>query len=469
MGILDAPSLSRNQADARYARADIVSGSVRCHIPTIISTVAAGVVAFCHRSADFSVVQCDNPVTEFWNGYAQPSVGVASETTSGAAITVRYAILTNVSGSGANQTGATVWPATFYQMLLDADFRSAGGTVSADGTTITVPDGIRFRNDPMPGLRLTALGKYFHQVEILYQAGSNRFSGDNGSSTLGDLRWLASGTSGSPVYSADWSVNYGTGGTPSSITGSTYTPLAVLGTGSGSSRARLVAVEGDSIGQGDADTGGTYGERGAIKRALLAAGYSWISVAIPGTCMNDMKTRGGWRVRASLLKHAQAVVTDHGHNDRSQLIGTHAAVVLPVLQWHNGWLRAFARPGAKVVRATLMPHTNSTDSWATLVNQTYKTTAADPTNATQGWQITHEDYVMRTGSYASLAAGSSDPRNHDGGFNLRLAIGASATDLKWPVTGTANYATSDGTHPSTLMHSNAAAVISPLLPGLIGF
>src|SRR5205085_1308760 len=189
-----------------------------------------------------------------------------------------------------------------FVAAMKADATKAA--VSADGYTITVPDGMRFRSDPIPGLRLSPLTRYFHQVEEVYQTSQLRITGDNGTgATLGDYRWTQAANTSSPVYSTDWSVASG-GTTPTAITGSTKYPLAVFGTGDGGSRSKLIAVEGDSIFNGTNGYAGTYGERSSIKTALIAGGYSFVSAASSGSNMGDMKGWGGWRVRMGLLKNA---------------------------------------------------------------------------------------------------------------------------------------------------------------------
>lgn len=448
---------------------DLISGSVRSHVPTVPAT-ASGSLCFVFRSADFSVQQCDNPVVRFWNGYAfvNPSHNTATETGTGAPLQVRAAILTGGPGTAAtNQANAFVWKHTFYGMLRDAEFLARGGTVSSDGMTVVIPDGLWADSDPVPGLRLQPLTRYYHQIEEVYQSGQLRITGDNGSSTHGDYRWTQVANTSSPVYNVDWSVAYG-GTTPISIgAGSSKFPLAVFGTGDGSARAKLVAVEGDSIFNGGNYYQGAYGERSALKTALIAGGYSYVSPAASGSNMSDMKIYGGWRVRMSLLKYAYVVFTDHGHNDRGVAAVPNtvfATGALPVVQWHTGMLRSYAKPGAKIIRATLAPHTSSTDTWLTLANQSYQTFADNPAG---GWVITYNDYVMKRGTYAGLAA---DAQTHDAGWDMFADLNASVADMKWPVDGaTPNYWTQDGTHPSAAAYTYNVAQLQPKLAGLVGF
>lgn len=445
-----------------------VSGSTRSQVPTVTAT-ASGSLCFVFRSADYSVLQCRSPVVAFWNGYClgNGTHGVAAETPTGAPLQIRYAMLTGGPGTVApDQTGATINKATFFGMLNDAAFVAAGGTVSGDGFTVTIPDGRVAYTDPFRNVTLAALSRYFHQIEEVYQTNQLRITGDNGSGTThGDYRWTQTTSAGSPVYAANWGVSTG-GVTPLAITGSSKFPLSVIGTGDGAPRSRIVVVEGDSINNGTNGYLGTYGERGTVKTALIAQGYSYVSAAASGTNISDMKNFGGYAVRMGLVSNGYAVITDHLHNDRGAALvpaGTFASKALPFVQWHNQTLRASAKPGARIIRSTLLPHTSSTDSWVTLANQAFQTPADGPTN----WVAGYADYLMRRGAYAGVPF---DPANDpDAAWDHFVAMGASAADYKWPVNGTTTWATSDGTHPNTPVITPAAADLQPRLAALIGF
>ena len=92
--------------------------------------------------------------------------------------------------------------------------------------------------------------------------------------------------------------------------------------------------------------------------------------------------------------------------------------------------------GARIVRCTLAPQTNTTDAYATSANQTAEnddfTWASDYATGTNGDQFKLGDLIMRRGLYASLAYGGVG--ECDAGFDFYAALGGTA-DGKWPVTG----------------------------------
>ena len=129
----------------------VTSGSVRAQMMVGQSGTYAGGERATHRLRDRSNVAIARPWLEFFHGRILSSGVVDTELetglASGVAAKYRAAILTGISGTGKNQTGATVHRATFLGMLDDAAFVAAGGAVSADGLTVTVPNGWRFRSD----------------------------------------------------------------------------------------------------------------------------------------------------------------------------------------------------------------------------------------------------------------------------------------------------------------------------------
>jgi hypothetical protein len=102
-------------------------------------------------------------------------------------------------------------------------------------------------------------------------------------------------------------------------------------------------------------------------------------------------------------------------------------------------------PGKSFYVTTLAPSTTSTDSWATLVNQTI---GAQNTN---------------TEAYNALViAGLGGAIT--GGLDIRAAFEDSLTSGKWKVNGGAFAYTSDGLHPQRL--ANSGVVIAAAQIGL---
>ena len=433
-----------------------------------------------HRQRERTNVAIARPWFEYFHGRvaATGAVGMELESglTGGKTNRYRAAVLTGIAGTAKNQAGATLTRATFFGMQgVD------GCLVSADGFTVTVPNGARFRTDRFE-LSLAAGAEYFVQTETVaadgtavgYPIGRYRVP------ALGDLSFNnAAASTADLVFSRDWtSVWDGTAG-------GALGPVAVLGGGA----APVVIVDGDSIvaeaarpgtGHNSSDVGDAWAVKCFVKRALNAAGHAFIDVSVSGTNVgNFMAGYGRSGIRAALMAYGSAVITDHLHNDRKSGIAFAATAgwteASPAAWsntglrvrygWHNAWLRSKLKPGARVVRCTLAPATSSTDGWATVTGQTGKNDdavwAADYATGTPGDQFKLNDLIMRRGAYAGLAYGG--PAECDAGYDLYAALGGTA-DGKWPAG-----ATSDGTHPSEALQAAAAADLRPRLPALLGF
>ena len=142
-----------------------------------------------------------------------------------------------------------------------------------------------------------------------------------------------------------------------------------------------------SLSHNGSDAGDALGVKCFVKRALNAMGYAFIDVSVSGTNVGNLMAGYGRNgLRAALMAYGSAVITDHLHNDRKSGTGFEAtggwSEAAPAswnstglrvrCAWHNAWLRSKLKPGARVVRCTLAPATNSSDAWATVAGQTGK-------------------------------------------------------------------------------------------------
>ena len=226
-----------------------------------------------------------------------------------------------------------------------------------------------------------------------------------------------------------------------------------------------------------------------LQRALNAAGYSFIDVSVSGTNMGNMYSgfdNNG--VRAAMFGFCDAVITDGGHNDRGEIavifnaqgnlpgsmLAASSTGLRTIYQWHNDFLRSKLRGTKRVVRTTLAPQTNSTNLWETHDGQTGKTRdsswvsdyATSIDNIHNGNEYKFNDLIMRAGLYTALPYGGAG--ECDAGYDFYAAIGGTATGT-FPVNGTANWATSEGTHPALWLQLQAAVDLQPRLPALLGF
>lgn len=442
----------------------VVSAAVRSGPATTIATVNTGQECRTFREFHKTNVQVDRPYYVWANSYNLTSgitPSTAGDIAAANAIQHRAAILTGVSGTAANQGGTTVWKCRYYGMLKDPAFLKAGGSVSGDGYTITIPPGIVIQSDPIPGLRLTSGQAYIFQLEELYTAAAlSRMGGLLGVTALGDRYWVSSTANqpGGPVYSGDWSVSYAGVATGGGANNAFSFPLAILG--EGSPGTRVVGIDGDSIAYGTTDVGDGNGVLGAYAKALNAAGYSFLYLPVPGTNIGQRFSGYLPNARLDLLRHCDAVITNHGHNDEGGSYTSSAFIALARQNW--SLLKAKMKPtGARrVIQATLTPSTNSGDGWASQTTTSQPTFKSAEATYPNGAQFSLADYVMRRGPYAGVPF--SDPNDPSAGYDFYAAIGG-ANGL-WPAAGTA-----DGTHPASSLFALAAADLQPRLPGLLGW
>lgn len=463
----------------------ITSGSVRSQMMVGQSGTYAGGERATHRQRDRTNVAIARPWFEYFHGRILSTgvvdVELEGGLASGTACVYRAALLTGISGTAKNQSAATVFRASFRGMLAEPGFVAAGGAVSADGHAVTVPNGWRFRTDRFE-VSLVAGQEYFVQTECVAANGSVAPNprGRHCIPALGDLTYNEPAASiADTVFKKDWSAVWN-----ATLT-SAFGPVAVLGDGT----APVVVVDGDSIicdlarpgtGANNSDVGDAFGVKNFAKRALNARGYAFIDVSVPGTNVGNLMAGHGLSgIRATLMQHGAAVITDNLHNDRRSTVAFAATAgwsegnrgpwnstgLRTRYAWHNDWLRTRLRPGARIVRCTLAPFTSSTDGWATTAGQTGKNDdtvwVADYATGSGGDQFKLNDLIMRRGAHAGVAYGSAG--QPDAAFDLYAALGGTA-DGKWPAG-----ATGDGTHPSETLQAAVASMLAPRLAELLGF
>jgi hypothetical protein len=218
--------------------------------------------------------------------------------------------------------------------------------------------------------------------------------------------------------------------------------------------AVAIAIIGDSIADGTDDS---PPERGYIQRAVEPY-FAYVKMAMGGeSAAGFIGTTAG--SRRDFCSYSTDAIYEYGVNDlvSSTLAQLQASALA-------GWL------GIPTVRQNiwacmLTPRTTSTDLFATTVNQTFTTNAgpAQTRGLYNAWLLDGAPMddtfapwrVLPTGTVTAVRAGS---RGHPltGVFNVAPY---SATSDKWVVTGAANYATDDGTHPSTVIPTAMAAAI----------
>lgn len=469
----------------------IVSAAVRCRISGGDAAVGSNNVTST-RIAEKTNVAGSAPSVEYWNGWVNAGLPTsAQEVGSGSATTLRMALLTRLTGVALNQSTATLTPLTWfnagscvadYAFKLDgvaataAEFVAAGGSVSADGLTIVVPDGWRVRSDPATSVTLAAGERYYIQMEDSKAQGLRRPNiGVAQKTALGDAT-RQQATTGTMVFSADWSAASQSNGAVIS------SPINVFMTGL--SGQKVVGTAGDSIitETGDLIVGTTTidgdgdGCLAFANRALNAAGYSWVRTSVPGTKASTVFTYGGHAQRLLSLRYCSAVISNMGHNDRGLAwAGAAPSGFLALHRWYWNQLRAACLGGSgRIVQCTYAPKSTSTDTWATAANQTDNAAAlqysqynpwflarqfskadGDPDEVFDFYGALYSTQGLNTANAVALIGGQA-------AFTL-------VTDKLFPSNNSANGGSRDGTHPSGPLYAGVAAVMKGHLPALVGF
>lgn len=201
----------------------------------------------------------------------------------------------------------------------------------------------------------------------------------------------------------------------------------------------FVAIVGDSISDGTGDitsAGGVDGnERGFVARALIND-FPYQSLSQPGGQAAQFNY-GSMGRRFGMIGDAEVAIVAYGANDLNA--NKTFAQLQASLQYIYDYLAA---RGMRVFGCTITPKTTSTDSFATLANQTVAYTTAQE--------------LVRTQINAWIR---SKPAPLSGMFDTAGAAESARDSGKWRVDlGTP--CQSDGLHPLSVIHAAMGAVIT---------
>lgn len=209
-----------------------------------------------------------------------------------------------------------------------------------------------------------------------------------------------------------------TGG--STITTRRFGPIAIVAP---TSQASLILI-GDSrvYGINDSFTS-TSGDKGELERPIGPL-YAYTNISQPGnSLLNFIASHTNTVALAN--KYYSSVVLELGVND----IIANSQSAAQVTTSYNTALSYFITPNVYLI--TLPPDSSSTDSWATLVNQT--------TNATNNIRVSVNTSNLTRSGFA-------------GCIDFNSIAEDSGLVGKWIVNGSANTYTSDGLHESQTMN-----------------
>lgn len=308
-------------------------------------------------------------------------------------------------------------------------------TFGGANQVVIKPGGIAI-SDPV-GIGPVSKGSFFETRTFVQVSAGNKFP-------LGsDL--TSSGNGEGHNYPAGASVGADLTGTGAgSVTAvnqvRVYGPAALLGRPTYQPSSTVLII-GDSIATGVGETLSAFTDWGFIVRALNS-NYPFMRLSFPG------ETPGVWsqngrqgcfrRTRMVGLASFSHVICQNGINSIS--LGTSGLQSAMTAMW-----QFFAGYGIPVYQTTITPWTTSSDSWATLVNQTV--TADEPT------RVAVNDWIRTT------------PSPLTGYIEAADAAESSRNSGKWRVDGGAH---STGIHPNNLGHQDIAAGISAAVTSILG-
>jgi len=257
---------------------------------------------------------------------------------------------------------------------------------------------------------------------------------------------------------------YGTGDFDISAGDYSQAPLTVAPVllGTPASAGQFIGGIGDSITENVGDDSATaaigsgfnrvaYSTYATKANPLAVINFGWSGGTIlnwigdgTNTPSNSSATAARIELPEAYLKYCNIVFEQYGTN--------------AVLQSHASKLWAVIRRGStgcKLVRTSLFPRSSSTDSWATLGNQT--------ASYSPGGEVdTFEQYCA-----AQVGSGVDYYLNYD---SIRADENrANADYFNWITNGVANWSTPDGLHPTSISHdmiyrTEARALIDTITP-----
>ena len=258
------------------------------------------------------------------------------------------------------------------------------------------------------------------------------------------LNWGYEGTaSGDQTTTPNFSISF----TPA---GSGVSPTAILGPVNG--RPCVVAL-GDSIPDGAGDTG-TGSEptnnNGFISRACWGK-YGLVKLCFPGRRVAQEVASAAYRQRGPLAMLGKNAICEYATND----IGNGDSLATIQANLIAFW-NLYSNTGRRLFQTTIVPRTTSTDSWATVANQTVRS-GESVRLALNTWLRAGAPMAagvaVAVGTAGALVAGNA---GHPlcAIFDVAAAVEVNASNVLtlnggfWITTGAANYPTADGIHPS---------------------
>lgn len=312
----------------------------------------------------------------------------------------------NITSSQTEGDMPNVNPVTYGAAI---EFDGAIYPASLNGQTlVTVAGGQALFFDPVP-LGILKGETYWVRTYTQVNAGESvptNYSGSSGQGEgyVGDNKTLYNSTA------------------IGALNGNVTTAAAIIGTVTKPTVS--IALIGDSIMNGFKD----YSYQGFGYRFCTENGFAHLNMGFPGERASSV-AKNGKRIRQVLLPYVTHAIVEYGVNDL--INGATTASLLADMQrmWDH-----LSKLGIVVFQTTITPYSSSTDSFATLENQTVAVNAGFTGGANSKRSIVNR-------------ALKAVPTPLKAVFDVASAVESSDESGLWKVNGTNLYYTDDGLHP----------------------
>jgi lysophospholipase L1-like esterase len=259
------------------------------------------------------------------------------------------AVGTSTAGSAFSLKFFVEYPANTFTAVL---FSGSG--------TVAVSAGARIRSDVVAGLTIPAGAKFWVRTVLIV-----------GAAVGVPIQELNAGANVLGIDDGNVAADQGNSGTIAATTGiNIFGPNTIIGTVNAAA-ARSFLIVGDSLawGQGDDSGVGAQDSSGFLQRLLGTLGYPCMTWAKGGQQAADVAPIIATlnADTASTLMSFTDVILQHGVNDL-RLGRTRAQIEADT----QTIITTASISGKRIYKTTITPRSDSTDAWATLVNQTAK-------------------------------------------------------------------------------------------------
>ena len=300
-------------------------------------------------------------------------------------------------------TAAIEYNGSFYPLTFNGAAQGtipAGSTVISDWLNINIPNGALFY---VRVYRTSAVAN----VMVVTNVSAGTWTGG----AYGD------GIAGSATVAGDLTL----GGAIAAPTTIAYYPSAIIGM----TLKPAIGLYGDSRMDGYRDVCGATGDVGEIARSIGPT-FAYINVGCPGDTVTGFNASNTNRLH--LAQYCSHFVTEYGINDLRTGGVTAAALEA---SWRTQWA-ALGNGSKPIFASTITPASTSTDSFATVANQS-----------------THSSNTQRIAANAYLRG---KPSPLSGYFEVTDVVESSRDSGKWQADGTASKYTVDGLHGSNFAY-----------------